>query len=114
MEVIMNIKTTKSATEVRNNFFDILDEVKGSGIPYTITKGGVPAAVLMNAEEYEGWMETLEIMKTPELVKGIEEGKKDLREGRYSTFEEVFGMTPEQALADEGKKKYAVRKLKKK
>jgi len=49
MEVIMNIKTTKSATEVRNNFFDILDEVKGSGIPYTITKGGVPAAVLMNA-----------------------------------------------------------------
>jgi len=102
----MNVKTTKSATEVRNNFFDILDDVEKSGIPYTITKGGRPAAVLMNAEEFDSWQETLEIMGNPELVKGIEESKKELEEGKYSSFEEVFGMTPEEALADKGKRKY--------
>lgn len=103
----MNIKTTKSATEVRNNFFDILDEVESSGVPYTITKGGKPVAVIMSAEEYESWQETMDIMSDPELVKGIKDGEKDLAEGRYSTFEEVFGMTQTEALAlAEKRKKY--------
>lgn len=110
----MNMKTTKSATEVRNNFFDILNEVKHAGVPYTITKGGEPAAVLMNAEEYEGWLETIDIMNDPELVKGIEQGKKDLRDGKSYTFEEVFGMTPEEALADRGKEAYGEKKPKRK
>ena len=110
----MNIKTTKSATEVRKDFFDILDQVECSGVPYTITKAGKPVVVMMNAEEYESWQETLDIMSDPELVKGIEAGKRDLREGRYSTFEEVFGMTPEEALADKGKKGYSTNKKKRK
>ena len=108
----MNIKTTKSATEVRNNFFDILDEVKGSGIPYTITKGGVPAAVLMNAEEYEGWMETLDIMSNPETVKGIEQGKKDLKEGRYITLDELMKEEKLMFLRDKSGKVYDVKKEK--
>lgn len=108
----MRIKTTLPATEVRKNFFDILDEVSQTNVPYTITVNGVPKVVLMNADEYDSWQETLEIMSNPELVKGIEEGKKDLREGRYATFEEVFGMTPEQALADKGKKKYPIKRAK--
>lgn len=86
----MNIKTTLSATDVRNNFFDILDKVGQTNLPYTITREGKPVAVIMNAEEYESWMETLDIMSNPELVKGIEEGKKDLREGRYITLDEYM------------------------
>lgn len=95
----MNIKTTKSATEVRKDFFDILDQVERSGVPYTITKGGKPIVVMMSAEQYESWEETLDIMSDPELVKGIEEGLDDLKHGRTSTYEEVFGMTQEEALA---------------
>ena len=86
----MNIKTTLPATEVRKNFFEILDKIAETNIPYTITLGGKPKAVIMNAEEYESWMETLDIMSNPELVKGIEEGKKDLREGRYITLDEYM------------------------
>lgn len=86
----MSIKTTLPATEVRKNFFDILDEISETNIPYTITVKGKPKAVIMNAEEYESWMETLDIMSNPELVKGIEEGKKDIREGRYITLDEYM------------------------
>lgn len=86
----MNIKTTLPATEVRKNFFDILDKISQTSIPYTITLGGKPKAVIMNAEEYESWVETLDIMSNPETVKGIEEGKKDLREGRYITLDEYM------------------------
>lgn len=102
----MNIKTTLSATEARQDFFNILDKVGKTNVPFTITINGVPKVVIMNAEEFDSWQETLEIMSNPDLVKGIEESKKELKEGRYSTFEEVFGMTPEEALADKGKKNY--------
>lgn len=86
----MSIKTTLPATEVRKNFFDILDEVSQTNIPYTITVKGKPKAVIMNADEYDSWQETLEIMNDPELVKGIEEGKKDLQEGKYITLDEYM------------------------
>ena len=74
----MNIKTTLSATEVRNNFFEILDKVEQTNVPYTITRAGKPKAVIMNAEEYESWTETLDIMSDPETVKNIEESKKEM------------------------------------
>lgn len=108
----MNIKTTLPATEIRKDFFNVLNKVEKTNVPYTITVNGKPKAVIMNAEEYEGWMETLDIMSNPETVRGIEEGKKDLAEGRYSTFEEVFKMSPQKALviADRGKKKYGSKK----
>lgn len=107
----MNIKTTKSATEVRKDFFDILDQVEHSGVPYTITKAGKPVVVMMSAEEYESWQETLDIMSDPELVKGIEEGLDDLKHGRTYTYEEVFGMTPQESLTlAEKKAKYNYKK----
>lgn len=109
----MNVKTTKSATEVRKDFFDILDQVERSGVPYTITKGGKPVVVMMSAEEYESWQETWDIMSDPELVKGIAQGEKDIAEGRYSTFEEVFGMSPQEALVIAEKKKNYGKKGKK-
>lgn len=107
----MNVKTTKSATEVRKDFFDILDTVERSGIPYTITKAGKPVVVMMSAEEYESWEETLDIMSDPEAVKGIEEGLDDIKHGRTNTFEEVFGMTQQDALIlAEKKEKYNKKK----
>ncbi len=109
----MNVKTTKSATEVRKDFFDILDKVESSGVPYTITKAGKPVVVMMSAEQYESWEETWDIMSDPELVKGIAQGEKDLAEGRYSTYEEVFGMTPQQSLAIAEEKKSYGKKSKK-
>ena len=86
----MNIKTTLSATEVRNNFFDVLDKVGQTNIPYTITREGKPIAVIMNAEEYEGWIETLDIMSNPETVKNIEESKRELAQGEYVTLDELM------------------------
>ena len=106
----MNSKTTISATEARKKFFDIINKVEKTSTPFTITVNGEAKAVLMNAEDFDSWKETLEIMSNPKLVKGIEESKKELREGKYSTFEEVFGMTAEEALSDKGKEKYGTRK----
>lgn len=93
----MNIKTTLSATEVRNDFFDTLDQIERSGLPYTITKAGKPVVVMMSAEEYESWQETLDIMSDPKAVKGIKEGLDDIKHNRTFSYKEIFGAMPQQA-----------------
>lgn len=54
-----------------------------------ITRNGKAEAVLMGMEEYESWVETLEIISRPETLKALREGIADLKAGRVSSFEEV-------------------------
>jgi antitoxin YefM len=56
-----------------------------------ITRNGRPAAVLISAEEYQGWRETREIMRNRPLMKEIRQGLRQLEKGRLFTFEDVFG-----------------------
>ncbi len=55
----------------------------------------------MGFEEFECWVETLELMGSPETLRGIREGLKDLAAGRSQSFEEVFG----EPLHDKAKKR---------
>ena len=45
----------------------------------------------MAFEEYESWVETLELISRPETARGIREGLADLKAGRTRSFEDVFG-----------------------
>ncbi|WP_447977935.1 type II toxin-antitoxin system Phd/YefM family antitoxin [Candidatus Nitrospira bockiana] len=56
-----------------------------------ITRKGKPAAVLMGVEEYESWVETLDLVAEKEALAGIREGLANLKEGRSRSFEQVFG-----------------------
>jgi len=44
----------------------------------------------MSYEEYEGLIETLEILSDKELMRGVERGLKDEKAGRIHKHEEVF------------------------
>jgi len=56
-----------------------------------ITRNGKPEAVMMAFEEYESWVETLELISRPETARGIREGLADLKAGCTRSFEDVFG-----------------------
>jgi len=45
--------------------------------------------VMMSAEDFEGWLETLEIMSDENLVKGIKEGLRDIKNKKLYTLEQV-------------------------
>lgn len=53
----------------------------------------IPVADLLNKEDYEGWLETLEIMSDKEAMKDIRLAEKELREGKSYAYEEVFEKT---------------------
>lgn len=94
----MNTKTTLPITEARRHIFDITEEVQKPGTYYTITEKGRPKAVLMSAEEFESWQETLEVMHDfPDLKKDIKETESAVKSGEYKSW-----TTLEELLAKEG------------
>ena len=70
-----------TATEARKKFFDVIDTAEHPGVSIAITHEGIPKVVVMSFEEYEGWLETMEIMADPELDKELEEAMKDVKSG---------------------------------
>jgi len=43
----------------------------------------------MSVDEYESWKETNEILADKRLMRAIEQGEKDLQEGRVYDWEDV-------------------------
>lgn len=90
----MNTKTTISISEARKRIFDIANEVQRPGTVYMLTENGRPKAVVMSAEEFESWAETLEVMKDfPDLKKDIVEAERDYKSGaykKYTTLNEIL------------------------
>lgn len=80
-----------AAADARAAFFEILEKVSKLRQIFTITKKGTARAVIMSADEFEEWAETLEIMATPRTVKGIKKGLRELKTGRHLTHDKVFG-----------------------
>ncbi len=106
----MNTKTTIPISEARKKIFDLAEKVQKPGVYYTFTEKGRPKAVMMSAEEFESWVETLEVMKDfPNLEEDIKKAEKEFKRGEYITLDELL-LQEGYVLADKGKKKYAVRR----
>jgi len=104
----MNTKTTISISEARKRIFDIAEEVQRPNTHYTLTENGRPKAVVMSAEEFESWQETIEVMRDfPDLNKDIKQAEKEYERGDYITLEELLAKEGF-VLADKSKKKYGV------
>jgi len=71
--------------DARANFKKILNDI-GKGLRYIITSRSKPKAVLVSLEE----LETLEIMADKDLMEEILEAKRDIKAGRYTSYEEYF------------------------
>ena len=84
-----DIMITVSATDAREKLYDLIEEVARSGKKIGITNKGETKAVLISPEELDSWIATAETLSDPELMESIRQGDRDLKEGRYSSLEEV-------------------------
>jgi len=107
----MNIKTTLSISEAREKIFNIAKEVQKPSNYYTLTDKGRPKVVIMSAEEFESWQETMEVMREfPDLDKDIKETDCAVKTGEYkkwATLEDVMAKYG-YVIADKVKNKYDV------
>jgi antitoxin YefM len=83
--------TVLPVTLARKTFLDLVEKVDRTLIRYVITKKGEPKALLMSYEEFEGWLETLDILSDPDWVKALSQAKKEAKKGKFLSFEKVVG-----------------------
>lgn len=81
---------TLTVTQARQNLFDLLRKsVKGHAPVRITSKDG--DAVLISEADYEGLLETLEILSTPGMAESIRRAKRDIKAGRTYSLDKVFG-----------------------
>jgi len=82
---------TLSLKEARDRFSDIVDKAGRLSERFVVTKNGTPKAVVMGADEFESWVETLELLSNPKAVKALKQGLKEAKAGNCHSFKDVFG-----------------------
>ncbi|MFH1645644.1 MAG: type II toxin-antitoxin system Phd/YefM family antitoxin [Candidatus Omnitrophota bacterium] len=84
------IKAT-TTSDAKAHFLGMVRKAHELGEVYLITHRGEESAVLLGSEEYEGLLETLDILKDNKLVSSIMRSLKDLEKGDVYSFEDVVG-----------------------
>lgn len=68
-------------TEFRGQVLKAVRKAQSLGQEYIITAKGKPSAVLINFEEWESMVETLDIKQDKPLLKQIQKGKRYFKRG---------------------------------
>ena len=84
---------TLPISEAKMKLSALVDQVHGSDIEIVITKNGKAVAVLVSADEFESWKETIAISSDPALMHEIKSGLTALKKRRTKlyTLEELVG-----------------------
>jgi prevent-host-death family protein len=82
--------TTVPLSEAKTHLARLLAEVETLGEGVTITRSGRPAGVLLSVEEYEGLLETLDILGDEKLMASVRKGLRDAERGRVVGDDEVW------------------------
>jgi len=84
---------TLPLSEAKSQLSGLVEQVRALEEQVMITRNGRPAAVLVSAEEFERWKETIEVHGDAALMKEIRAGLRALksRKARLYTLEELLG-----------------------
>ena len=80
---------TITLKELRPELPTVINSIDERLDRYVITKHGKPVAVMMNIEDYEGLLETLEILADKELLKRLKRAEKEIDEGKGVPLKDV-------------------------
>ncbi|MBI1908660.1 MAG: type II toxin-antitoxin system Phd/YefM family antitoxin [Deltaproteobacteria bacterium] len=77
-------------TQVKRELTGLLKHLKRRGGVVAITTDGRATGVLMTTEEYEGLMESLEILGDVPLLRSLNRALRENRQGKVYSHKEVF------------------------
>lgn len=86
----MVTKTTLPITEVRKRIFEIVEHITHTSQYYTLTDRGVPSVVMMPFGEFVSWIETLDVLDRPQLMKEIRAADRSFKRGQYVSLEQLL------------------------
>jgi antitoxin YefM len=77
-------------TKAKSRLLDIIRKIEGADDVIAITKNGVPEAVLLSMNKFEGLLETIEILSDEKAMRSIRKSIKEARAGNWLDFDGVF------------------------
>ena len=77
-------------TQAKATLLDLIRKIKDTDDTIAITKNGVPEAVLLSFDKFQGLIETLEILSDPETAASIRKSINQGDKGRWVDFDSVF------------------------
>lgn len=78
-------------TDAKKDLLNLVKEIQEHDESVAITRNGYPAVVLMSMKDYEGLMETVEILSDPQAIKLIKKSLKEFQSGKVVEGDEVWG-----------------------
>lgn len=82
---------TTTTSNAKTHLVSMVRKAHELGQTYIITHRGKESAVLLGNEDYEGLLETIDILKNNKIVSAIMKSLKDLKEKNIYSFDEVIG-----------------------
>jgi PHD/YefM family antitoxin component YafN of YafNO toxin-antitoxin module len=84
--------TSLTASEARDDLYNLIRKASKGLRTYEIKLRGEPPVLLISKEEIEGWLETLDVMASPEEVGAIEDGRKTKARISHKKMKKLLGL----------------------
>ncbi len=81
--------TTYTLTEARKHFPEIIDKSHRLFEEFVVSKKGIPTAVIVDYELFEGMKETLNIMLDKNLARRLRKARKEMKGGAGESWADV-------------------------
>ena len=78
---------TITLKELRPDLPEVIKKIDARLDRYIVTKRGRPVAVMLSPDDFEGLVETVEILSDKETVKRIKQAKREIKEGKTVSLE---------------------------
>ena len=78
-------------TKAKNRLLDLIRDFQTKDDIVAITKNGVPAAVLLSVERFEGLLETIDILSDEKAMTSLRRSLRQAQAGRWISHKKVFG-----------------------
>lgn len=85
----MTMTIFKPMNEVQKELPEVLDLIESADERVVVVRNDRPAAIMMRYEEYEGLLETLDILSNPGALGEIRESEARYATGDYSTEDDL-------------------------
>jgi len=80
---------TITLKELRPELPQVIKNIDTKLDRYIVIKRGKPVAVMLSPDDYEGLLETIDILSDKETVSRIKKAKREIKEGKTISLEEL-------------------------
>ena len=87
---MQTIDTFIPITRAKANLLNMVRQLSETNDTIAITKNGVPTAVLLSMDKFEGFLETIDILADSEIMDQLKSSADDIKAGRLVDSDKAF------------------------